>query len=152
VRLACSKFATGVAIATVICDRERPAGLTITSFTSVSLEPPLVLFCVHSRSRLLPYFRVCGRFAINILAADQLDVCSHFTRSDASFDLLKWQSGLTGVPVIEGGLAVLECELRGAISGGDHEILIGEVVSADATDGPALVRYSRSYRTLAAAP
>jgi flavin reductase (DIM6/NTAB) family NADH-FMN oxidoreductase RutF len=151
-RLACSRFATGVAIATVMRDQETPAGITISSFTSVSLEPPLVLFCIHSGSRVLPHFRARGRFGINVLSADQLHLSSHFTRSDARFDLLEWEMGTTGVPVIAGALAVLECELREGISRGDHEILMGEVVSTAAADGPPLVRYGRAYRTLAAVP
>lgn len=148
-RHACSKFSTGVAVATAIADQETGVGVTINSFTSVSLEPPLVLFCIHNQSNVLRHFRDCEYFGINILSADQIDVSTRFARKDTHyFSLLHEQSGSTGIPVLSGILALFECKLEQVIPCGDHDILIGKVSALSARDGSPLVRYDSSYRTL----
>ena len=148
-RKACSKFSTGVAIATVRRDDNTAVGLTISSFTSVSLEPPLILFCVHRQSRLLPDFK-CGRFAINILSADQEDLSRRFAcRDTQQFQILEEQAEPDSVPVLAGVLAVLECRLQNVISCGDHDIVVGEVVALSAQDGDPLIRYNSGYCTVA---
>lgn len=148
-RQACSKFSTGVAVATAVADQKTGVGVTINSFTSVSLEPPLVLFCIHNQSNVLRYFRGCEYFGINILSADQIDVSTRFARKDTHyFSLANEQPGSTGVPLLSGILAFLECKLEQVIPCGDHDILVGNVIALSARDGSPLVRYDSSYRTL----
>src|SRR5271170_4432940 len=141
-RKACGKFSTGVAVATVRQNEHTAVGLTVSSFTSVSLDPPLVLFCVHRQSRVLPEFRKCQRFGINVLSADQLELSTRFaSRETQNFHCLNDQPGSVCVPILPGALAVLECKLENVISCGDHDILVGEVVALSVKDGDPLSRY-----------
>ena len=145
-REACSRFATGVAIATVMEDENRAFGLTISSFTSVSLEPPLVLFCLHHQSQLKSHFSQSGTFGINILSANQDDLSARFAnRNSHQIHPSDWHPGYTGVPVLVGSLATFECKSREKIVCGDHDIFIGEVVAVSVEDGAPLVRYQSSY-------
>lgn len=106
-----------------------PVGLTVNSFTSVSLDPPLVLFCVHANSRALSAIRARGAFAVNVLAVDQAELCRSFTaRETAVFGTVAHRPGPTGSPVIDDALAFLDCRVRDVFPGGDHEIVLGEVV------------------------
>jgi 3-hydroxy-9,10-secoandrosta-1,3,5(10)-triene-9,17-dione monooxygenase reductase component len=148
-RKTCGRFPTGVAVATVMQDDGTTAGLTISSFTSVSLDPALVLFCIHRQSRVLPFLHCQGCFGINILSAGQADLSTRFARRDShNLDFADWQLGQSGVPILKEVLATLECRLHSVISCGDHEIVVGEVVASSVEDGSPLVRYSGSYCTL----
>jgi 3-hydroxy-9,10-secoandrosta-1,3,5(10)-triene-9,17-dione monooxygenase reductase component len=139
-RRACSLFATGVAVVTTHTD-DIFAGMTINSFASVSLEPPLVLWCLKDSARSRPIFETAGRFAINILSSRQLDEAKHFARNT----LEAFEGGEPmaisprGLPLLPGALAHLECETRHVYDGGDHRILIGEVVALAARPGVPLV-------------
>jgi len=145
-RKACGRFPTGIAIATVMEDEQTASGLTINSFTSVSLEPPLVLFCLHSQSQLTPCFQRSEFFGINVLAAGQSELSARYaTRHSHRIHASEWQAGRIGVPVLAGSLAVLECKLRNTMPGGDHEIFVGEVLAVSVGDGAPLVRYGGSY-------
>ena len=148
-RKACSKFSTGVAIATVRQGTHTAVGLTISSFTSVSLDPPLVLFCIHRNSRVLPEFLKRRRFAINVLSADQESLSKRFaSRETQQFQCFEEQPEADVTPVLEGVLAVLECRLQDVFSCGDHDILIGQVIALSSQDGEPLVRYNSAYCTL----
>jgi flavin reductase (DIM6/NTAB) family NADH-FMN oxidoreductase RutF len=150
-RRACGKFATGVAVATVMQDSGAATGLTISSFTSVSMEPPLILFCVHRNSRVLPHFRQSRGFGVNILSAGQTEISTYFARElSEPCCLVRWNHGGTGVPVLQGVSAVLECRLHSAVPGGDHEILVGEVLALSIGEGTPLVRYGGMYCSLEA--
>ncbi|MFG2652120.1 flavin reductase family protein [Streptomyces sp. NPDC048436] len=128
-REVCGRFVTGVTVITCQGMDKDPVGLTVNSFTSVSMDPPLVLFCVHKESRALAAVRACGSFAVNILASDQAGVCRDFAaRDSARFGELPHRPGSTGSPVIDGALAFLDCRLHAMFSGGDHEVVLGEVV------------------------
>ncbi|MBN9018970.1 MAG: flavin reductase family protein [Rhizobiales bacterium] len=139
-RRACSLFATGVAVVTTRFG-ETFAGMTINSFASVSLEPPLVLWCLKDKARSRDIFEGAGRFAINILAAEQLDDAKHFARNT----LEAFEGGEPmivsprGLPLLPAALAHLECETRHVFDGGDHRIMIGEVVALSARPGVPLV-------------
>lgn len=122
------RFFTGVTIVTTIDEEGNLWGVTANSFTSVSLDPPLVLWNQAITSTSHPAFRKATRFAINILAEDQIEVSQRFARSGPDkFSGLSFTFGLGGVPLIEGCCAVLECNKFATHAGGDHAIFIGQV-------------------------
>lgn len=146
---ACAQFSTGVAIATVLDPEGAPHGMTINSFTSVSLAPPLVLICIDHKARILDHFLTSEFFAINVLRENQQPLSERFaTPGDDRFGAVDWFPGETRMPLIPGALAVLECAVFQRTPAGDHTILIGEVVSAIRHDGRPLVYFSSSYREL----
>lgn len=145
-RRASGCFTTGVAILTTARADGEPVGLTVNSFTSVSLAPPLVLVCVHHGSRVLEPLLGAGRFAVNVLAAGQRELSTRFATNRTC--ALAWETGAAGVPLIPGALAVFECELSRVFDGGDHRILVGRVLHLAAGEGAPLVRYGSAYRDL----
>jgi flavin reductase (DIM6/NTAB) family NADH-FMN oxidoreductase RutF len=148
-RRACGRFATGITVATVLDPRGRPHGLTVNSFTSVSLAPPLVLLCLGRSVSVRDVFRTAEFFGINVLAADQRELSDRFARKGLDrFANIPWHRGKTGVPLLSGVLATLECAVHQRTPGGDHEILVGEVLHTRVTDGSPLVFYASGYRTL----
>jgi flavin reductase len=148
-------FATGI---TVVSARDRldVHAMTANSFASVSLEPPLVVVCIHQGGRLQCLIRRTGTFAVSMLAADQEPTARHFAdpyrpAGLAQLDSLEWRWGsATGAPLLDGCLAWLECTLYDAIVSGDHELLIGQVqwMARSGRDDPLLFFASR-YRRLA---
>ncbi len=146
---ACAQFSTGVAIATVLDSDGSPHGMTINSFTSVSLEPPLVLICIDHRAHILEHFLKSDFFAINILRETQQALSERFARpAEDRFGTVEWYPGQTGAPLIPDALAVLECTVFQRTPAGDHTILIGEVVNAIRREGQPLVFFSSSYQVL----
>jgi flavin reductase (DIM6/NTAB) family NADH-FMN oxidoreductase RutF len=145
-------FPTGVAVITT-CDADgQPAGLTCNSFSSVSLQPPLVLFSLRKASRLVDTFSTAPGFAINILAQNQDALSSRFASSRIAhkFEGVQWYAGGLGLPVIEDCLASFECSVFARHEAGDHLVFIGEVrhMHHGSTDH-ALVFYKGAYMTLA---
>ncbi|MBI3929261.1 MAG: flavin reductase family protein [Armatimonadetes bacterium] len=128
------RFASGVVVVTTGRGEER-RGMTASSFTSVSLDPPLVLFCVQNHSGTLAAIEQNGTFAVNVLAEDQQATCFQFAgRSDDKFSGQSFRPGPeTGAPLLEGALARLECRLSQVVPAGDHQIVIGEVLGMDRT-------------------
>jgi flavin reductase (DIM6/NTAB) family NADH-FMN oxidoreductase RutF len=123
-------FATGVAITTTLDSSGVPKGFTANSFTSVSLDPPLVLVCVDKAASCYPAFAATAHFAINILHEAQ----QHLSRAFASkladkFADVPWVSGVTGSPIFPDSTAWLDCELFNRVEAGDHLILIGKVLN-----------------------
>lgn len=148
-RKTCGAFATGVAVATVMGRDGKPHGLTVNSFTSVSLEPPLVLVCVGHKAATHGPFSSAETFAINILSAEQQDLSARFASSHPNrFEGMEWDHGELGAPVLGGALAVLECEMREKIDAGDHTIFLGLVRRAGVKDGAPLIYFSGKYREL----
>ncbi|MGW4755514.1 flavin reductase family protein [Streptomyces chartreusis] len=151
-RSVCANWATGVTVITS-GSTERTTGLTVNSFTSVSLDPALILVCIHHDSGELPVLRRTGAFAVNILAADQEELCRSFasrhTRHSAKADT---RPGITGVPVLSDALAYLECRIEREVDAGDHVIVIGEVVdlAVQREEGP-LTFFRNSFHRLPAA-
>jgi flavin reductase (DIM6/NTAB) family NADH-FMN oxidoreductase RutF len=147
-------FPTGVVVATAV-HVGAPAGFAAQSFTSLSLDPPLVALCPARTSTSWPVLRAAGRFCINILAEDQREVCQVFaTTGIDKFAELEWRPSLaTGSPVITGALAYIDCDLEAEHDAGDHTIAVGRVrhieVNADGR-GPLLF-YRGSYGAFAAA-
>ena len=148
-RRACGRFATGVTIASVLDAQGTPHGLTVSSFTSVSLDPPLILICLGHRVSAIEVFRASAHFVINVLAEDQHDLAERFTRKGQDrFEGLKWQPGKTGVPMLAGVLVAIECAVRQRLTAGDHDIFVGEMVGACIAAGAPLIHFASHYRRL----
>jgi flavin reductase (DIM6/NTAB) family NADH-FMN oxidoreductase RutF len=146
---ACAQFATGVAITTVLDSTGAPHGMTVNSFTSVSLQPPLVLVCIDHKARILEHLASSELFAINILRENQQALSRRFsTPDDDRFGSVEWVPGDTSMPLIPGALATLECVVVERLKSGDHTILVGEVVSAVRHEGRPLLYFSSAYTRL----
>jgi 3-hydroxy-9,10-secoandrosta-1,3,5(10)-triene-9,17-dione monooxygenase reductase component len=124
-RNALGQFCTGVVVAAGNCAGELK-GFAAQSFTSLSLEPPLVAVCPAKTSTSWPRLREVGRFCINVLAADQRAVCDAFAKPGMAADI-GWRPGVTGAPILDGVLAYIECELETEHDAGDHLIAVGRV-------------------------
>ena len=123
-------FATGVVVATTLDARGNPKGFTANSFTSVSLDPPLVLVCVDKRASCYPAFAGTAHFAVNILCEAQQHVSRAFaSKSPDKFADMPWVPGVTGSPIFPDSTAWLDCELHNRVEAGDHLIVIGRVLS-----------------------
>ncbi|MDB5444862.1 MAG: Flavin reductase, partial [Phenylobacterium sp.] len=125
-------FGTGVTVVTTLDEMGAPIGLTANSFTSVSLDPPLILFCLAKTSGSLDAFSGARGFAVNVLHIGQQPASSRFTRRDGPrFDGIPWQAGEeSGAPMLTGSLASFDCLRQAVHDGGDHLIFVGEVRSA----------------------
>jgi flavin reductase (DIM6/NTAB) family NADH-FMN oxidoreductase RutF len=119
-------FASGVTIVTGMDDTE-PVGFACQSFTSVSLDPPLVLFCPSHKSSTWPRIRKAGSFSVNVLAEDQMDLCLKFAASGGDkFEGLAWHETSWG-PSLDGVLATVHCDVEQVHTAGDHDVVIGRV-------------------------
>jgi flavin reductase (DIM6/NTAB) family NADH-FMN oxidoreductase RutF len=148
-RSACGRFASGVTIATVVDSSGAPHGLTVSSFTSVSLVPPLISICLGHAVKLLGIFREANFFGINILADDQQHLSEQFARrGEDRFQGVSWSPGENGVPLIDGVLAAIECRVEQRVPVGDHDIFVGRMVATRVRDGAPLVHYCGQYRKL----
>ena len=127
-RNALGRFATGVAVVTALDPDGQPIGLTINSFAAVSLQPALALWCLNNHSAHLAAFRQAGHHAVNILAADQIDLSNRFaTWPTDRFAGLDWQPGLGGAPLLHGCCAQFELARHSEHAGGDHTLFIGNI-------------------------
>lgn len=144
-RKALGCFATGVTVVTTLHpETEAPAGVTVSAFSSLSLDPPLVLFCLGLKNSSIEAYKTSGRFAINVLSENQRDLSIRFaSRSEDKWAAVKWDSGIGGVPLLQGCIATLECKLVNAIEGGDHMIFIGEVENLSHQEGGSPLIYLR---------
>lgn len=152
-RNALGRFATGVAIVTAIDQDGHPIGLTVNSFSAVSLEPALVLWCLDNGSHSLESFRRASHHAINILAIDQQDLSNRFATWPVDrFAGLDWHPGQGGAPVFPGCCATFELANEAAHAGGDHTIFVGRVerLSENCELDPLLF-FGGRYRRLAEA-
>ena len=143
-------FATGVTVVTCFDAEDQPFGLTANSFTSVSLDPPLLLVCVHKQAACASPLSEAASFAVNVLQTEQQPASIRFsTRTDDRFGVNDWSPGEFGAPVLRESLSVFECERHAIHEGGDHYILVGKVLKAsfDATLDPLLFFRGR-YRRL----
>ncbi|MGH2730136.1 MAG: flavin reductase family protein [Actinomycetota bacterium] len=147
-RDALKKFPSGVTVVTV-ADDDRLHGMTASSFASVSLIPPLILVCLDKTSHTRSLMTEGGSFAVNVLGAGQEEASRAFAQSgEKPFDALGYRTGKLGSPLLEGAIAWLECRATQVVDGGDHDIIIGEVLESEVTDGTPLVYYDRGYRSL----
>ena len=133
------------------CDAaQRPTGLTASAFSSVSLDPPLVLICVDHKSNSFPHLRDSGKFAINILHCDHESLSRRFasSRIDNKFDGVAYRVSTLGLPLLDTALATLECQTVNAHVEGDHTIFVGRVEAVTVGDGEPLVYYRGRYHRL----
>lgn len=137
-RDALGQFATGVTVVTAATD-DGPIGMTANSFSSVSMEPPLVLWCPAKSSTRFELFAKAAHFAIHVLAADQRDVALAFARSGVAFGGLDLTVNAQGVPVFDRCLARFECDTHQIHDAGDHAIILGHVRSAAFGEGEPLI-------------
>jgi 3-hydroxy-9,10-secoandrosta-1,3,5(10)-triene-9,17-dione monooxygenase reductase component len=141
------KFAGGVTIVTV-AEGERIHGMTASSFASVSLDPPLILVCLDKLSQTRSLVHASGSFVINILSSDQEEIARAFSLPGTKpFDQLSHRPARDGAPVFDGVIAWLECKTIRIVEGGDHDVIIGEVVACDANEGEPLLYYDQDYRS-----
>lgn len=143
-------FATGVTVVTCLRPDGTPAGLTVNSFTSVSLEPPLLLVCLHKMAASSSALVEASHFAVNVLQTGQQPASIRFsTRDEDRFGTTAWACGEAGAPILTESLGVFECERHAVHDGGDHHILIGEVVKASFDAGlDPLLFFRGRYRRL----
>lgn len=139
------QFATGVTIITTRDGLGTPQGLTINSFASLSLDPPLVMWSLRLNSTSLAAFRGASHFAINILSAEQEDTSKVFARPGDRFAGIDWQASDSGVPLLKGSLAWIECERFAEYPGGDHVIFVGRVLRARHFEGAPLLYWRGAY-------
>lgn len=143
-------FAAGVTVVTTADDAGRPFGLTATAFSSLSLLPPLALVCIARDAASYGQFAAATAFAVNFLAADQVDVSNRFASSGGDkFSGVDWKRGALGVPLLPGTLGYAECRLVHAHEGGDHTIFVGEIEAAEIAPGEPLIYFRSAYRKLA---
>ena len=141
-RQACSLFATGVTVISTEHDDVR-VGLTVNSFSSVSMDPPLVLWSLRTHSRSRAYFENAGRFSVSVLSARQRDVALRFASgSDDAYAQMPDVFSGNGLPLIGGALAHMDCTVRAVHEAGDHLIFIGEVVDLAVHGGAPLLFFA----------
>lgn len=149
-RKALGQFPTGVAVVTMLRSDGRPVGITINSFASVSLSPPVILWSIARSTPSYSVFVNATHFTANFLAEDQKALSTKFSRpSEDKFAGVEWASGLHGAPILAGCTAYIECSLRERIMVGDHDILLGDVMGFSSTDRPPLAFALSDYKRLA---
>jgi flavin reductase (DIM6/NTAB) family NADH-FMN oxidoreductase RutF len=147
-RQAMGHFASGVTVVTTAAGTEL-YGMTVSSFSSLSLNPPLVLICIDKSVPTHDILKHAGCFVVNILEERQEHLSRRFaTTANDKFKGVAWHTGKLGLPVLDNTLAAIECSLRDTLNGGDHTIFIGEVVDAEVREGAPLLYYRRGYHEL----
>jgi len=143
-RAALGRYATGVTVVTAR-GPEGPVGMTANSFSSLSLNPPLVLWCPATGSSRFPAFAEATHYAIHVLAADQIDLCRRFARDGRDFAGTGAEETPEGVPALPGCLARFDCAAEARHPGGDHAILVGRVLRAVTRPGDPLLFWGGRY-------
>lgn len=149
-RRALGRFATGVCAITASPPGHAPFGLTVNSFASLSLTPPLVLWSLQKNSDTMNAFAVATHYCVNVLAEDQQALSARFARKgDHWLGAAEYRRGEAGLPVLNGALTSFECEIDARHDGGDHIILVGKVVAMHAGEpGRPLLYFDGSYRQI----
>lgn len=150
-RNAFGNFGTGVAIIGVHTADDKAVGLTINSFASVSLEPPLLSWCLDNNSQLYRDIMAAKRFTVNILAADQQALSDRMAKpGDHCFVECEWVASATGAPFVVGALAQFDCHIHDTVEAGDHVVFIGGIdeVQASDNDRAALMYFRGAYASL----
>ena len=153
-RLALGQFATGVTVVTAERGPGRVHGMTANSFTSVSLDPPLILICVSHTAQLLAMLKRQERFGVNILKDNQRAISEYFACTDESAETekrlgIRYRWTETGIPLLEDALVHLACDIVDSHVAGDHTIFIAEVESVEIYDGEPLLYLRGNYRHIA---
>ena len=142
-------FVSGIVVVTA-AGNEGPLGFTCQSFTSLSLDPPLILFCVAHTSSTWPRIEEAGTFAVNILGEDHEELSNLFAKKGADrFSQTPWRVGVSGAPVLEDAIAYLDCRFEAEYPGGDHKIIVGRVLDLDMREGSRpLLFYKGGYERM----
>lgn len=150
-RSALGCFATGIAVITAQPDDGPPVGVTVNSFSSVSLDPPLVLYCLGKWSQSFDALANAPGFVVNVLAEDQKELSVRFSRSTSQerFSGLPVTGGVTGAPILAGCLATLDCTREAVHDAGDHIVIVGRVQELAWREGRPLLYYRGAYAGLA---
>ena len=145
------RFPTGVTVVAVADAAGEPWGLTVSSFTSVSLDPPLVLVCIDRSSDTHDRILEASGFGVSVLSVRQAGVASRFAvdPSEGRFDEVAWQPGPAGYPVLRDAAAWLECDLHEVLQGGDHSIILGRVRGTGLSDEPSMVYHEGAFGSVA---
>lgn len=148
-RDALGDFATGVTVVTARGSDGQPIGVTVNSFASVSLEPPLVLWSLGLQSPSRAVFESCSHYAINVLAADQVELSNRFSQPQIDrFGGIALKLGVGGTPILPGCCAWFECRNEIRHPGGDHLIFVGHVENFHREERPPLIFHGGNYRQL----
>lgn len=147
VRKAMRYFASHVTVVTSAMDSGELFGLTVTAFTSVSLEPPIVLICIRNESAATELFKKSKRFCVNILTEEQRPIAEKFslTGEAGRFNELDFQIGKEGSPIIKNCLGFIDCKVTHFLTEGDHTVFFGEAVDVAAEDKRPLLYMNRNY-------
>ena len=140
-RTVMSCFPTGVTIVATRDADGQPRGLTVNSFTSVSLDPPLVLVCINRHANSHDPLLAAGGFAVSILSAGQAEIAGRFAKrpSEGRFEGVEWRPAPSGSPVLAGSTAWLDCVVHEVVTAGDHTLILARAVSGEWTEEPALL-------------
>jgi flavin reductase (DIM6/NTAB) family NADH-FMN oxidoreductase RutF len=149
-RDALGRFATGVCVITTITDKQQAVGMTANSFSSVSLDPPLVLWALQNNSDVYEAFATPRYFAVNILSSEQQAYSNQYAKKGQhDLDPTHYRLGKYGAPIIRQALATFECELHATHEGGDHLIIVGKVIDMQQRPtGEPLLFYCGRYNEL----
>ena len=144
-------YPTGVCAITALGADGAPVGMVVGTFTSVSLDPPLVGFLPDKNSASWPLIEATGHFAANIFASNQTETCRALAaRVPDKFAGVAWQRSAHGLPLIDGCIARIECELHGVLDAGDHWFVLGRVIAMEADDGDPMLFHRGRYGGFAA--
>jgi flavin reductase ActVB len=148
-RSALSRFASGVTVVTTKDEAGKLHGITVSAFSSVSLDPPLVLVCIERSAGSHQVFQQSGVFVVNILSSEQRDLSERFaSQIPERFEGVGMTLNIDGIPVLSNCLANLECRVKLTADGGDHSVFIGEVESSTVREGDPLIYFRGDYRNL----
>lgn len=148
-------FASGVTVVTTVDPDARLWGITVSAFSSLSMDPPLCLVCIDNRAGSLEPLRAAGKFAVNLLSDKQDKLSNNFaSRQEDKFSEIEYAAGkVTGCPVFPGALAYMECETDQIVAGGDHQIFIGKLVNVYVdSEAKPLVYWRGAYGDLTSRP
>ena len=141
-----TRYATGVTVVSCVPDGGEPVGITVNSFTSVSMDPPLVLWCIDKFSGVFSAYAEADTYAITILNAGQAEISTRFaTPGQHDFKAGETETLATGAPVLIERLAALDCRVEARHEAGDHVILVGRIVACDFRPGEPLIYAGRQY-------
>ena len=140
------RFPTGVTVITTCTPEGRPIGMTVNSFSSVSMDPPMILWSLQTSSKSRDFYRYAECFAVHILSAPQEDVSRVFcSRLEDRFEGLDWEKGAGGAPILKGCSAVIECKRGEVVTWGDHDVISGLVLRHAYTDDAPLAFLAGRY-------
>lgn len=148
---AMANYPTGVSVVTATDKEDKPVGITVNSFASVSLDPLLILWSIDNNASTYDKFMEVDKFNVNILAENQAEVATVFASSDGDrFANCKWHNSENGLPMIEEAMASLQCNVYKKIEAGDHIIFIGEIFDISVTEKAPLLYHQRKMGPLTA--